>query len=162
MTRKFNIFSSTMIKSVFLPKIKKEKEEVNKKWNIFTTLCIMIIIKTNKLNVMSSIICKIISRILMHGGNETWVKILRRTLEISKCVWYNHIGMKSSLKWHFQSYILQCKKAGLSCKWYWLLDTRLFLQLANAKPIIPKRIYNPITAMGFSAMFTFQLDNTKR
>ena len=23
-------------------------------------------------------------------------------------------------------------------------------------------IYNPITAMGFSAMFTFQLDNTKR
>ena len=26
----------------------------------------------------------------------------------------------------------------------------------------PERIYNPITAMGFSAMFTFQLDNTKR
>ena len=25
-----------------------------------------------------------------------------------------------------------------------------------------KRIYDPITAMGFSAMFTFQLDNTKR
>ena len=25
----------------------------------------------------------------------------------------------------------------------------------------PKRIYHPITAMGFSAMFTFQLDNTK-
>ena len=25
-----------------------------------------------------------------------------------------------------------------------------------------ERIYNPITAMGFSAMFTFQLDNTKR
>jgi hypothetical protein len=24
-----------------------------------------------------------------------------------------------------------------------------------------ERIYNPITAMGFSAMFTFQLDNTK-
>ena len=28
--------------------------------------------------------------------------------------------------------------------------------------IKPKRIYNPITAMGFSAMFTFQLGNTKR
>ena len=28
--------------------------------------------------------------------------------------------------------------------------------------ILPERIYNPITAMGFSAMFTFQLDNTKR
>ena len=27
---------------------------------------------------------------------------------------------------------------------------------------LPERIYNPITAMGFSAMFTFQLDNTKR
>ena len=25
----------------------------------------------------------------------------------------------------------------------------------------PERIYNPITAMGFSAMFNFQLDNTK-
>ena len=25
-----------------------------------------------------------------------------------------------------------------------------------------ERIYNPITAMGFSAMFTFQLENTKR
>ena len=27
---------------------------------------------------------------------------------------------------------------------------------------VPKRIYNPIMAMGFAAMFTFQLDNTKR
>ena len=27
---------------------------------------------------------------------------------------------------------------------------------------VPECIYNPITAMGFSAMFTFQLDNTKR
>ena len=26
---------------------------------------------------------------------------------------------------------------------------------------MPERIYNPITAMGFSAMFTFQVDNTK-
>ena len=28
--------------------------------------------------------------------------------------------------------------------------------------VMPERIYNPIMAMGFSAMFTFQLDNTKR
>ena len=28
-------------------------------------------------------------------------------------------------------------------------------------PMVPKHIDNPITAMGFSAMFTFQLDNTK-
>ena len=27
---------------------------------------------------------------------------------------------------------------------------------------MPESIYNPITAMGFLAMFTFQLDNTKR
>ena len=27
---------------------------------------------------------------------------------------------------------------------------------------LPERIYKPITAMGVSAMFTFQLDNTKR
>ena len=26
---------------------------------------------------------------------------------------------------------------------------------------MPESIYNPITAMGFSAMFTFQADNTK-
>ena len=26
---------------------------------------------------------------------------------------------------------------------------------------MPERIYNPITAMGFSVMFTFQLDNTR-
>ena len=34
------------------------------------------------------------------------------------------------------------------------------LWVCNLK--VPERIYNPITAMGFSAMFTFQLDNTKR
>ena len=28
-------------------------------------------------------------------------------------------------------------------------------------PTVPKCIYNPITAMEFLAMFTFQLDNTK-
>ena len=28
--------------------------------------------------------------------------------------------------------------------------------------IMTECIYSPITAMGFSAMFTFQLDNTKR
>ena len=27
---------------------------------------------------------------------------------------------------------------------------------------LPECIYNPITAMGFSALFTFQLDNTKK
>jgi hypothetical protein len=29
------------------------------------------------------------------------------------------------------------------------------------KEILPECIYNPITAMGFSTMFTFQLDKTK-
>ena len=27
---------------------------------------------------------------------------------------------------------------------------------------VPARTYNPLTTMGFSAMFTFQLDNTKK
>ena len=35
-----------------------------------------------------------------------------------------------------------------------------FLELFNQDTLL-ERIYNPITAMGFSAMFTFQLDNTK-
>ena len=30
------------------------------------------------------------------------------------------------------------------------------------RKIMPKRIYNPITAMGCSTMFTFHLDNIKR
>ena len=34
--------------------------------------------------------------------------------------------------------------------------------LLKLKVAKPEPIYNPITAMGFSAMFTFQLDNTKR
>ena len=34
--------------------------------------------------------------------------------------------------------------------------------IGKVKLRLPERIYNPITAMGFSAMFTFQLDNTKR
>ena len=38
----------------------------------------------------------------------------------------------------------------------------VFTLIFNASDIMPERIYNPITAMGFSAMFTFQLDNTKR
>ena len=32
----------------------------------------------------------------------------------------------------------------------------------GAERILPEHIYNPIMAMGFSAMFTFHLDNTKR
>jgi hypothetical protein len=34
--------------------------------------------------------------------------------------------------------------------------------LQYKKDLLPECVYNPITAMGFSAMFTFQLDNTKR
>ena len=37
-----------------------------------------------------------------------------------------------------------------------------FLLVAFVLAIMPERIYNPITAMGFSTMFTFQLENTKR
>ena len=29
-------------------------------------------------------------------------------------------------------------------------------------PTMPERVYKPITGMGYLAMFTFQLDNTKR
>ena len=39
----------------------------------------------------------------------------------------------------------------------------LWLPKRNKKEnTMPKRIYNPIKAIGFLAMFTFQLDNTKR
>ena len=39
---------------------------------------------------------------------------------------------------------------------------RMLTLIGPCGPSMPERIYNPITAMGFSAMFTFQLDNTKR
>ena len=39
---------------------------------------------------------------------------------------------------------------------------KIFIRLMLILHNLPERIYNPITAMGFSAMFTFQLDNTKR
>jgi hypothetical protein len=36
------------------------------------------------------------------------------------------------------------------------------LIITARKQTWPERIYNPITAMGFLAMFTLQLNNTKR
>ena len=35
------------------------------------------------------------------------------------------------------------------------------LKSTNQWHKLPERIYNPITAIGFSAMFAFQLDNSK-
>jgi hypothetical protein len=39
--------------------------------------------------------------------------------------------------------------------------TKEIVERRHGEPML-ERIYNPITAMGFEAMFTFQLDNTKR
>ena len=36
------------------------------------------------------------------------------------------------------------------------------MHCAETDCTVPERIYNSITAMGFLAMFTFQLDNPKR
>ena len=41
-------------------------------------------------------------------------------------------------------------------------DFKVLVMMKKKHPITLERIYNPITAMGFSAMFTFHLDNTKR
>ena len=46
---------------------------------------------------------------------------------------------------------------------YYFLQFHMEICLPFGSGIVKaERIYNPITAMGFSAMFTFQLDNTKR
>ena len=43
-----------------------------------------------------------------------------------------------------------------------VLDKTIILLLLDFNTrTMPERIYNPITTMGFLAMFTFQLDNTK-
>ena len=58
-----------------------------------------------------------------------------------------------------------------STPWEYVLSLKTFCQIpalgweiryANFQLTKPERIYNPITPMGFSAMFTFQLNNTKR
>ena len=48
--------------------------------------------------------------------------------------------------------------------WYYeeLLRLHIVVKVRSTRQSMPERIYNPITAMGFSAMFTFQLDNAKR
>ena len=42
------------------------------------------------------------------------------------------------------------------------LSTSFEIVSKTSNDVKPERIYNPIMAMGFSAMFTFQLDNNKR
>ena len=75
---------------------------------------------------------------------------LCQNVPVPKCPWCRHIPMA------------KCSCAEMSpmikCPWW-----NVCCQNVSCwnKPI-PERIYNPITAMGFSAMFTFQLDNTKR
>ncbi len=43
-----------------------------------------------------------------------------------------------------------------------LSDNSNFSIYYNSKLFVPERIYNPITAMGFSVIFSLQLDNTER
>jgi hypothetical protein len=43
-----------------------------------------------------------------------------------------------------------------------LVEQYLLILWSSIPLTLPERIYNPITAMGFSAMFIFQLNNTKR
>ena len=42
---------------------------------------------------------------------------------------------------------------------YYTYGENIYTSVSSTQP---ERIYNPITAMGFLAMFTFQLDITKR
>ena len=43
-----------------------------------------------------------------------------------------------------------------------LLRLHIVVKVRSTRQSMPERINNPIMAMGFSAVFTFQLDNTKR
>ena len=78
--------------------------------------------------------------------------------------------------WHYGRHLSRVfyHNVSFSNKWilfdtifYFLSDNQVDTQSysANSHSLAeprPERIYNPITTMGFSAMFTFQLDNTKR
>ena len=61
----------------------------------------------------------------------------------------------------FQQMIKWEKISISKCEMFSPLDL-IFCYLNSFWQSLPERIYNPITAMGFSPMFTFQLDNTKR
>jgi hypothetical protein len=54
---------------------------------------------------------------------------------------------------HVKNYCFFIHKNAQNCK---------FSNENDLEEAWPECTYNPITAMGFSAMFTFQLDNTKR
>ena len=57
-------------------------------------------------------------------------------------------------------HFIEFKDLQVSCyPKFWIIYKEIISQTCV---VVPERIYNPITAMGFSAMFTFQLDNTKR
>ena len=62
---------------------------------------------------------------------------------------------------------LMCCLLGLQCSDHVGFSAAVILKFLRLKlwllyRTMPEHIYNPITAMGFSAMFTFQLDNTKK
>ena len=58
----------------------------------------------------------------------------------------------------FQKYPKYLADLGNNCGVFGIFPVELSAHILS----LPERFYNPITAMGFSAMFTFQLDNTKR
>ena len=45
---------------------------------------------------------------------------------------------------------------------FWCAGKARLFELSTIHNIMPEHIYDPITAIKFSAMFTFQLDNAKR
>ena len=79
-------------------------------------------------------------------------------------VWWTHIRWtkgksreQNSLIFLIQMLLRQKDLVSVNC---WTSYTPQTQEYTSG--IWPKRIYNPVTAMGFLAMFTFQLDNTKR
>jgi hypothetical protein len=82
-------------------------------------------------------------------------------------MWFEHKNMATYdfVKWNsalvLNFYNLETKKGPTACKIPVTL-ARIFPHWSMGITLWPERTYNPITAMGFSAMFTFQLDNTKR
>ena len=63
---------------------------------------------------------------------------------------------KESMQYRVMYSKVSIKRPVLLKDLVWIFSDSLF------QTTRPKRIYNPITAMGFLAMFMFQLDSTKR
>ena len=101
----------------------------------------------------SILTCEIRKEVFLHGYKSARALRKTNTARISKVI-YVGIARKVSL-----FHVGTCRVSGLQNIFFY---SHMKAPLYTLLTLLPKHIYNPITANGVLAIFTFQLDNTKR